>query len=186
MQPSPPETAGRTQLVLTWILIPLTAILVVVIILLYVLYTTALVDGQSMFPTLHDADYLILERGYSHPARGDIIVYSGRNYDGTETEVIKRVIAIPGDTIEVDSGTAIVNGIREVCPDCVTIAQGDTSIDPLLVPEGHVFTMGDNRPVSLDGRHYGPIPIDAVKGEARFIFAPFSRIHRIDEGFGAE
>ncbi len=62
---------------------PCRPILVVVIILLYVLFTTALVDGVSMFPTLEDGDYLLVERGYEHPLRGDVIVYEGRDFDGT-------------------------------------------------------------------------------------------------------
>lgn len=179
-------THRRGQTVLAWTLIPLVAILVVVIILLYVLFTTALVDGVSMFPTLEDGDYLIVEQGYEHPLRGDVIVYEGRDFDGSSIQVVKRVIAVPGDTVEVVSGTAIVNGATEVCDYCVTIAEGDTSSAAIVVPEGHIFTMGDNRPVSLDSRHYGPVPLDRVVGKAQVIVAPFSRIGRIDEPFLTE
>jgi signal peptidase I len=174
------------QRVLMWTIVPLTAILVATVILLYVLYTTALVDGESMFPSLENGDYLLVEQGYDRPLRGDVIVYEGRDLDGSPVQVVKRVIAVPGDTIEVISGTAIVNGAEEVCDYCVTIAEGDTSTSPLIVPDEHVFTMGDNRPISLDSRHYGPVPLERVVGEAQLVVAPFSRFGLIDEPFLTE
>lgn len=176
-----PADGPQRQVVLAWTLIPLTAVLVAAVILLYVLFSTALVEGKSMFPTLENGDYLLLERGYSQPIRGDVIVYDGQGGAGEPIKVVKRVIAIPGDTVEVESGKATINGITEVCEFCVTLEEGDTSTNPLIVPEGHVFTMGDNRPVSLDSRHYGPVPLDIVSGRARLIFAPFSRIGVVDE-----
>lgn len=173
--------SGRRQTILMWTLIPLVAIFVAAIIIFYVLFSTALVEGESMFPTLENGDYLLVEAGYERPVRGDVIVYDGRDYDGQPVKVVKRVIAVPGDTIEVVSGTAIINGTTEVCEFCVTLEQGDTSTNPLIVPDDHVFTMGDNRPVSLDSRHYGPVPLEVVSGRARFIFAPFSRLGIVDE-----
>jgi signal peptidase I len=175
------QQRDRNQLILTWTLIPLSAVFVSAIILLYVLFTTALVDGRSMYPTLENGDYLIVQRDYPTPLRGDVIVYQGADFDGQPVQVVKRVIAVPGDTVEVDSGNAIVNGQPEVCEFCVTLEEGDTSTSPLIVPEGTVFTMGDNRPVSLDSRHYGPVSIDRIAGRARYIFAPFSRVGVVDE-----
>jgi signal peptidase I len=186
MAESPESAPGRTQTILAWALIPLAAVLVAAVILLYVLFTTALVDGESMFPSLEHGDYLIVEQGYDYPLRGDVVVYEGQDFDGSSVQVVKRVIGVPGDTIEVISGTAMVNGSTEVCDYCVTVAEGDTSTSQLIVPEGHVFAMGDNRPVSLDSRHYGTVPLDRVAGKALLIVAPFARIGRIDEPFVTE
>ena len=62
----------------------------------------------------------------------------------------------------------------------IDIAEGDTSSDPLTVPEGHIFTLGDNRPVSLDSRHYGPVSLERVSGRAVFVAAPWARLGLID------
>jgi signal peptidase I len=150
------------------------------LIFFYVLFTTALVDGDSMLTSLENGDFLLVQRGYDAPLRGDIIVYEGTGDAGEPVSVVKRVIGVPGDAIEVVSGKAYINGAEEVCDYCVTIAEGDTSTEPLIVPEGQVFTLGDNRPVSLDSRHYGPVSLERVSGRAVFVAAPWARIGPID------
>ena len=180
-----PRTS-RFQTVLAWSLIPLVALLLTAVIVLYVLFTTAIIEGDSMFPSLHAGDYILVERGYDTPIRGDVIVYETTLDDGVPIRVVKRVIAVPGDTIEVVSGRAHVNGQVEVCDYCVLLQEGDTSVPPYVVPEGQLFLLGDNRPYSLDSRHYGPVPLDKVIGQAVLIFAPFDHIGQIDEPFLAD
>jgi signal peptidase I len=161
-------------------LIPLVAIFVGVLILFYVLYTTAVIEGDSMVPSLEASDYILVERGYETPLRGDIVVYDSTDRDGNTIRVVKRVVAVPGDTVRVESGQAYVNGVVEECQDCILV-EGDTSIAEYTIPDESLFVLGDNRPYSLDSRHYGPVPFEQIVGQAVLIFAPTERVGRIDE-----
>ncbi len=88
------------------------------------------------------------------------------------SEFIKRVIALPGDTVTVREGVASVNGL-EVPNDYVNLGRGPgPDYGPVLVPEGHVFVMGDHRGVSQDSRVFGPIPIDDIVGRAFAVIWP--------------
>ena len=174
----------RYRVVLAWLLIPLAAGLVAVLIFFYVLYTTAVIEGDSMTPTLEAYDYVLVERGYESPLRGDIVVYDSTDRHGNPIRVVKRVVAVPGDTVRVESGQAYVNGVVEECQDCI-LYDGDTSIPEYTIPDGHLFVLGDNRPYSLDSRHYGPVPVEQIIGQAVLIFAPSKRFGRIDEASAA-
>lgn len=89
-----------------------------------------------------------------------------------KSEFIKRVIALPGDTVTVSDGIASVNGV-EVSGDHVNLGRGPgPDHGSLLVPEGHVFVMGDHRGVSQDSRVFGPIPIDDIVGRAFGVIWP--------------
>lgn len=92
------------------------------------------------------------------------------------SEFIKRVIALPGETIEVRDGTVIVNGVVLVEPYADRSgARGD--FGPELVPSDHVFVMGDNRSVSRDSRIFGPIPQDDIVGRAFTVIWPPGNWH---------
>jgi len=101
-----------------------------------------------------------------------------RTIDGAdhEEDLIKRVVGVAGDTVSVDRGIATVNGSPEDPSPFKTSPYDPTSVQPLVVKVGEVFVMGDNRPVSLDSRDIGAIPVTAIKGRAVFLFAPFYRM----------
>ncbi len=109
------------------------------------------VDGPSMKPTLQPEDKIVVSNiGYT-PKQGDIIVLSGA--DNYKKPIVKRVIAVAGDTVDINFTTGIVtvNGKEEKYSDELTTQQADIAF-PLTVPEGCVFVLGDNRGVSLDSR----------------------------------
>lgn len=85
-------------------------------------------------------------------------------------EFVKRVIALPGETVHIRSGEVFVNGKRLEEPylaeEVATGVIGRFGGEPFVVPEGHIFVMGDNRAGSSDGRVFGPIPIDSIVGRA--------------------
>ncbi|MDZ4063963.1 MAG: signal peptidase I [Coriobacteriia bacterium] len=164
-----------------WLVFPLSILLVAIISWFSVLHTTAVVDGKSMFPTLHDRDYLLITQGYSRPVRGDVIAFraSAASADA-RNEVVKRVVAVPGDTVEVRSGAAIINGLPERGSHSLELSAGDVSSKEITVPEGTLFVLGDNRPDSVDSRFFGPVPLDLVVGKAVAVFAPVNRIGWID------
>jgi signal peptidase I len=128
------------------------------------------VRESSMLPTLHDGDALVIDRFTYHfrePEVGEIVV---AHIDATDTDVVKRVVAVGGDTIGIDDGDLILNG-DVVDQSYANLAQMDGYFwGPITVPDGQVFLMGDNRLESNDSRSYGPVPVDAVEGRyvARF------------------
>lgn len=138
------------------------------------------VSGSSMEPTLHEADRLVLSSFCYTPDRGDIIVSSQPN--SKERLLIKRIIAIEGDVIDIDwrTGNIMINGeiIKE---DFVDDTYFNTLSDckdkfPMTIPDGYSFVMGDNRLVSWDSRYeeVGLIRNDYIMGSVAFRLNDFS------------
>lgn len=158
------------------LLIPLATILAALVITFFVMFQSVEVVGPSMEPTLRQGDHLLVTRGYESPLRGDIIVFDSSIGDGEG--VVKRVIAVAGDTISVEGETAIVLGVPE-SEEGLELGGKPVRLGPLTVPEGTVFVMGDNRAVSLDSRYIGPVPLRDVRGRAVGVFTPLTRIRRL-------
>ncbi len=129
------------------------------------------VRGQSMEPTLHDNERVIVEkisywlRGVPH--RGDVVVL---RMDGARDMLIKRVVALPGETVSIQGGQVFVDGVPLTEP--WAVRQGGPDYPPTLVPEGHVFVLGDNRSHSNDSRSFGPVPLANIVGHAVFVYWP--------------
>lgn len=127
------------------------------------------VDGQSMYPTLHDGEYLIVNKmSYmlDEPQRGDVIVLHFPN--DRRKEYIKRVVGIPGDHIELSEAGVTLNGVPLEEP----YINGTASYrsQSWTVPEGHYFVMGDNRNNSSDSRDWSYLPRDDIVGKAWLIY----------------
>jgi signal peptidase I len=131
-----------------------------------------LVYGQSMEPSLHDNERVIVDKVSYHmrrPSRGDIVVFP---VEGEPLPLIKRVIGLPGDTVEIREGRVWVNNAVLDEP----YASGPTvgNMARMQVPPGKVFVMGDNRAPggSLDSRRLGPISLNKLVGRARLAIWP--------------
>lgn len=154
----------------------------------YFLFTPIAVDGESMMPTLENGDRMIVNKiGYKigEPKRFDIVVFHApekKNY-------IKRVIGLPGETLEYKNDQLYINGepIDEPYLDAYKsqITEGTLTEDFSLkdigvnleeIPEGFVFVMGDNRRYSKDSRHIGFVDQKEIIGNTSLIFWPFSEI----------
>ena len=141
------------------------------------------VSGASMYPTLHNADRMILSKvGDIH--RFDVVILKAPDEN---VEYIKRVIGMPGDTVEMKSGVLYINGKKVDQPFINTEALvkqtvfiDDFTLESLTgeskVPEGKYFVLGDNRGVSKDSRMIGFIDRSAIEGKAVFTIWPFGRI----------
>lgn len=128
------------------------------------------IEQVSMLPNLHEGEYVIVDKIsylFRQPARGEIVVLKR----SSEADLIKRVIGLPGETIQVSNGQVQINGqpIAELYLKDPRINQ-DTP--PLSIPADRVFVMGDNRNNSSDSRGFGPIPIDEIVGRAWIIYWP--------------
>lgn len=140
------------------------------------------VDGSSMVPTLRDGDRLIVWGAGYEPHNGDVIVMDG--YIEYGKPLVKRIIAMGGDTIDIDysTGTVTVNGVILQEPYIAepTTLQGDVSL-PMTVPDGQVFVMGDNRNGSKDSRRaeIGCLDKRDVLGKVIFRVAPFQKMGKI-------
>ena len=147
--------------------------LVVITILFTFVFRVVNVDGPSMKPTLQNNDKLIVSTVGYKPQRGDIVVVSST--DGLKEPIVKRIIAVGGDTVDINftTGVVTVNGTEEDYTDELTTQQFDIAF-PITVPEGSVFVLGDNRGNSLDSRstRVGCVDERLIVGKVLFRFFP--------------
>lgn len=149
--------------------------------LLYGVHTVRKIDGPSMEPTLVQDDRVLVTRGYEIPAVGDIVSFATVDRSGQEVDLIKRVVALPGDTVEIVGDSVYVNGDLSTAAPHAQVGDQTYRLGPMTVPEGAVYLLGDNRPVSLDSRILGFVPISSIRGKAVAVIFPLSRAGAIDE-----
>lgn len=179
--PAPEKKKGLSENAKEWIKDILIAIVVAFLVLQFIKPT--IVQEHSMENTLVANDYLFISkqsyRLFGDPQRGDIIVFhsSLTTSDGSEKLLVKRIIAIPGDTISITGGVVYINGEPQDEP-YTKDGYTNTEMDEVYVPEGKLFCMGDNRQNSRDSRDsaIGLVDEDDVLGKAVFRLFPFSRI----------
>lgn len=164
-----------------WVVVIGVALFVAFVIRTFVL-AHFVVDGTSMASTLHSGDRVFVNKlsyRLHDPNRGDVIVL--HELDGTSPrDLIKRVIALEGETIEMRDCEVYIDGqlLEEpyLDPELVKPGQCGTQIQPTTVEDDHVFVMGDNRNGSQDSRVLGTIDEDEIVGRAFVVFWPSSNM----------
>lgn len=162
------------------------------------------VQQNSMVPTISPGEYILIDKlspRFSHFARGDIVVFQPPQGSADAIPFIKRVIAVPGDTVTLENGNVLVappdhSAIRIDEP---YVARGtDGSAVPTMawpasgatewvVPDGAYFVMGDNRTVSQDSRSFGPVARELIVGRAWLRYFPLDRVGIVEHpGYPAE
>jgi signal peptidase I len=187
-EPTPTRSRRLAKELRQWL-----EVLVVAVVVVTFGATTVGIEGSSMEPSLHDGERAVVPRyetwlvraGIGAWQRGDVVYFrapgdrpasllerlTGGPY------LIKRVIALGGDVIEVRRGSLVVNGDAAAEPYLVGGNDGATSFGPTPVPEGHLYVMGDNRsPLgSRDSRVFGTVPVENVGGRAAWVVWPLVR-----------
>lgn len=128
------------------------------------------VDGYSMEPTLHTGEFVIVNKlayKLGAPEVGDVIVFHYPR--DPQQEYIKRLIGLPGDEVRISSGTVFVNNHALEEP---YVADPPAYERALVVPEGQLFVLGDNRNNSSDSHNWGTVPMSYVVGKAVFVYWP--------------
>jgi signal peptidase I len=174
--------ASRRRNVIEWVLVIVGAILVAVLVRTFLVQAFR-IPSESMSPTLEKGDRVIVNRlSYKlHDVnRGDIVVFSrppGLPAGADQPEdLIKRVIALPGETVQTKDGSIYIDNRKLNEP---YLPKGTSSRDidtPVTVPAGHVWVMGDNRANSADSRVFGPIDTDTIVGRAFLRIWPLNRL----------
>ena len=164
--------------------------LIIVLPIRYFLFQPFLVWGQSMVPNFHDGDYLLVNEliyRVSEPQRGDVVIF--KYPQNPSARYIKRVIGLPGETIEIVDGNIIIHkdGKSFVLDESAYLPEGVETLPKrwtLLgesLGEDEYFVLGDNRESSSDSRVWGPLPRENIIGEVFFRAWPLSALAKIEE-----
>ncbi len=132
------------------------------------------VDGPSMQPNLYRGYRLMTEKisyRFHSPRRGDVVIIER---PVNEVPLVKRVVALPGELVEVRNGHVYIDDKPLQEPWVENF--GGPNYPATRVPLGHVFVLGDNRGNSRDSRAIGPVAIETIKGRAGFIYWPLNRV----------
>ena len=182
----PGDDASRSKLppgaraFFDWMVVIAVALLVVFVVRTFVI-AHFVVEGESMYSTLDTNDRVFVNKlsyRLHDPNRGDVVVLH-QVTGASERDLIKRVIGLPGETVEVRNCTVLIDGrvLNEPYLDPEVVTPTDCGGDYVLdgvVPDDHVFVMGDNRGGSQDSRVIGPISDDDLVGRAFVVFWPQS------------
>jgi len=185
--------------VLDYVKIILIALIITNLLNVFV-FTLSQVRQSSMEPTLIENHQLIVEKVsylFSTPQRGDIIVFIDelevnnsigakfkRLYDDMLAKIsrkeghlrlVKRIVGLPGDTIDIKDGLVYVNGTQLEEPYLSVPTAVKSLTYPLVVAEDNYFCMGDNRTVSYDSRDFGSVPIEKIEGKVFLRFWPINK-----------
>lgn len=167
---------------------------VLLVVALYLVINTYVVEPvevemRSMQPLLVEGDHLLVDRlslRWDAPRRGDLVVFGAPSpYGDDGVPYVKRVIGLPGETVQIENGRIYIGGPEEppvrleetYLPNgIVTLPQGASGDRVWRVPDGAVFVLGDNRGDSLDSRTFGPITLDRLVGRVLVRYLPLDRI----------
>ena len=176
-----------------------TLLALLIFLLLHVSIGNRRVDGPSMNPTLVHGQRVIVNKlsymsfspdgpigrlpfvdagdeerlyPFDPPAKGDVVVFRSLYED--DRDLVKRVIAVPGETVEIRDGAVFVDGVELDEPYAIGLDRWD--MQPLTVSEGAYFVLGDNRQASNDSRNFGVVPMENIVGRAWLSVWPLDRL----------
>lgn len=178
-----PKASPMSQSFYSW-LQAVVPVMIVVILGFTFLGRLTPVDGDSMYPTLHSGDLMLVQRiGYT-PKQGDVVVLT-KEFDQVTGPIVKRVVAVGGQSVEIDYGESVIyvdgQPLEEDYINGPMEQKFWQTTRTLTVPEGELFVVGDNRNVSNDSRNPSLGTVDAryVLGRATLVIFPLHRLRGI-------
>jgi signal peptidase I len=153
------------------------SIAVVSFFLIHQLYQPLQIEGNSMTPLLSDHDAIVINRLVYHfePVhRGDVVVFR-YPLDATES-FIKRIVGLPGETVQIRQGLVYVNGKSLFEPYVPPRCEDLRDFGPIQVPRGRYFVLGDCRSRSNDSRMFGSVAKQLIEGRATFAYWPINHV----------
>jgi signal peptidase I len=172
------DAQRRANRVARFMLVPLIVVLVAFVLVFFVFYDFARVDGASMNPTLLNNEHVLITRGLAQPKRGDVVVLDVIDR-GEPAEWVKRIVALGGDRVSVHGNQVLVNGAPETFEHAILDNGSSFPTEEITVPAGTVFVLGDNRSVSLDSRFVGSFKATDIHGKVIAVYSPVTRIRLI-------
>jgi signal peptidase I len=169
-----PKKSSLTRTLIEVVVIVAAAFVIALLVQAFIVKPFA-IHQVSMRPTLEEGDRILLNRlsyRFREAAPGDIVVFRSPVVDGED--LVKRIVAVAGDTVSVSGGKVLVNGAPLDEPYLLERGFGGESPET-IIPAGEVFVMGDNRNNSGDSRMFGPISEDAIMGCAFCVYWPIGR-----------
>ena len=179
--PADPKVSGLHSLpvVAVWARDLLVSLAISAFIIIF-LYQPVKVEGTSMMPGLADQERIFISKlAYRFEAieRGDVVVF---RYPGDPSKnYIKRIVGVPGDTIEIIRGEVLVNGNRLQEPYVPAQFRDERSMSEVLVPADSYFVLGDHRNLSSDSRDFGVVDRKAIFGKAVFAYWPTGMVGKL-------
>ncbi|HJN62231.1 MAG TPA: signal peptidase I [Candidatus Parcubacteria bacterium] len=175
----------KDTLLFIWEIAKVVAIaLLIVVPIRYFIFQPFLVSGQSMEPNFSNGDYLIIDEisyRFQSPKRGEVIVF--KYPDDPSQRYIKRIVGLPGETIEIKDGTIIIyNRERnQILNELSYLSSLQTPGDILIALDyNEYFVLGDNRFASSDSRRWGPLPKEDIIGRVFLRAWPFVALAKIE------
>jgi signal peptidase I len=162
-----------------WAMLLLTAVAIVLIVRMTIL-DNRIVPSGSMMPTIRPGDRLFVEKVTHHFAGlhpGNIVVFDPPEAANFEDDLIKRLIAMEGDSVEVKNGALYLND--QPVEEPYVEERMNYEMAKQIVPAGKIFVLGDNRNSSLDSHRWGFADLDSVQGKALLIYWPLNRFRFI-------
>jgi signal peptidase I len=173
-----PAAVSPARATVSWLKDLSLSVFIAIIVILF-LYQPVKVEGTSMMPALVDQERIFINKfiyrfGLADVNRGDTVVFW---FPGdTSKSYIKRVIGVPGDTVEVIEGTVLVNGNALSEPYVPEEYRDHSSMHRQVVAPGNYFVLGDHRSSSNDSRTWGTVPRSYIYGKAVFVYWPLDRL----------
>lgn len=179
---SPPPKRSRRWMV-EWGIIIVVAVVVAVLVRAFV-FQTFFIPSTSMYPTLQPGDRIVVYKLSGAPTPGEVIVFKRppkEDCGGPPVpDLVKRVIGLPGQTIQGKDGVVFINGRKLPEPwlpqKTAKSSTYTSNFGPLKIPQGDYFMMGDNRTDSCDSRDWGPLPGSYIVGQVVVRIWPLSRL----------
>lgn len=159
-----------------WVGVILTAIAIVVLLRVFII-DNRVVPTPSMVPSIECGDRLFVEKvthRFKGLNRGEVIVFAPPEASGLTDDLIKRLIGLPGDTVEIRDGQLYVND--KVVQEPYLAEPIENDFAKVTVPPGKIFVLGDNRNHSFDSEEWGFADVDSVKGKAFYTYWPLNRM----------